>query len=275
MFDLEKSISSWRQQMLAVGIQSPVPLEELEIHLRENIEQLTKSGLSEAGAFEHAVQQIGPGERLKAEFGKAGGIFEKGGMKNLKPVIYIAAAHCALWWILWGILHLPHFGMNEWLNGHFSGGKLEHPILHSISRCSMWFFYILNLPMAGFWNWLVGPGWFQWLGWLFLVPLNSLVWGGFFGGFLNWLGDTVSTKMGKRKIGISLFIITLATTLGLPLVGAPLVVNVTRMSVQGTHTTVDNSSQLPWYSFLIAGLFVAGIVLAILPKQEKPISARN
>ena len=37
MFDLEQSISEWRRQMLAARIPTPVPLEELEIHLREEI----------------------------------------------------------------------------------------------------------------------------------------------------------------------------------------------------------------------------------------------
>jgi hypothetical protein len=59
MFDLEKSIAEWRKQMLAVGIKSPVPLEELEIHLREEIERQIKSGLNEQNTFEISVQQIG------------------------------------------------------------------------------------------------------------------------------------------------------------------------------------------------------------------------
>ena len=42
MFDLEKSIAEWRKQMLSAGIKTPVPLEELEIHLREEIEQQIK-----------------------------------------------------------------------------------------------------------------------------------------------------------------------------------------------------------------------------------------
>ena len=37
MFGLEQAIADWRQQMLAAGIKTPVPLEELEIHLREDI----------------------------------------------------------------------------------------------------------------------------------------------------------------------------------------------------------------------------------------------
>ena len=70
MFNLEKSIAEWRKQMLVSGIKSPVPLEELEIHLREEIEQQVKSGLGEQRAFEATVQQIGQATVLKTEFSK-------------------------------------------------------------------------------------------------------------------------------------------------------------------------------------------------------------
>jgi hypothetical protein len=70
MFNLEQSINGWRQQMLAAGIKSPVPLEELEGHLREEIEQQIKSGLNAQQAFAAAVQQIGQANRLKREFKK-------------------------------------------------------------------------------------------------------------------------------------------------------------------------------------------------------------
>jgi hypothetical protein len=74
MFDLEKAITDWRQQMLAAGIQTPVPLEELEIHLRDEIEQQMKSGSSEQKAFSTAVERIGAGDLLKKEFKKVGGM---------------------------------------------------------------------------------------------------------------------------------------------------------------------------------------------------------
>src|SRR5277367_4047895 len=113
MFDLEKSIADWRKQMLAVGIKTPVPLEELEIHLREEIERQMKSGLSEQEIFNSAVQKIGQGKVLKSEFKKVGGIFENAIMKKIRPIIYVAGIHYVLWWTLWGVLHLPHFGVNE------------------------------------------------------------------------------------------------------------------------------------------------------------------
>ena len=71
MPDLEKFIANWRTQMLAAGIKTPVPLEELEIHLREEIAQLMKSGLSGQDAFEIAIRQIGQPKRLNNEFEKS------------------------------------------------------------------------------------------------------------------------------------------------------------------------------------------------------------
>ena len=71
MFDLEQSIADWRQQMLAAGIKTPVPLEELEIHLREEIERQMKSGLSGQEAFEISIRQIGQPKRLNNEFKKS------------------------------------------------------------------------------------------------------------------------------------------------------------------------------------------------------------
>ena len=77
MFDLEKAISDWRQRMLAAGIKTPVPLEELENHLREEIERQTKSGLNEQKAFESSIRQIGPPKALKREFKKSDRTFMK------------------------------------------------------------------------------------------------------------------------------------------------------------------------------------------------------
>jgi hypothetical protein len=70
MFNLEQSIAEWRRQMLAAGIKWPVPLEELESHLREEIERQMKSGMGEQQAFEIAALQIGEAVGIKSEFGK-------------------------------------------------------------------------------------------------------------------------------------------------------------------------------------------------------------
>jgi hypothetical protein len=77
MFNLEQSIADWRRQMLAAEIKVPVPLEELEIHLREEIERQMKSGLNEQKAFEISVEQIGQPKMLGSEFKKNEGTLMK------------------------------------------------------------------------------------------------------------------------------------------------------------------------------------------------------
>ena len=73
MSDLEPSIAEWRKQMLAAGIKTPVPLEELEIHLRDEIELQIKSGFTGQQAFEIAAGKIGQANPLKQEFKKNNG----------------------------------------------------------------------------------------------------------------------------------------------------------------------------------------------------------
>jgi hypothetical protein len=70
MFDLQKSINDWRAQMLAAGVKHPTPLVELELHLREEIERLTASGLGEPAAFTSAVENLGTAQSLRDEFKK-------------------------------------------------------------------------------------------------------------------------------------------------------------------------------------------------------------
>ncbi len=69
-FDLEQSIEEWRKQMLAAGIKTPVPLEELESHLRDDIEQQLHQGISAQAAFAAAVKQLGCAGALRQEFKK-------------------------------------------------------------------------------------------------------------------------------------------------------------------------------------------------------------
>ena len=92
MFDLEQSIAEWRRRMLAAGIKTPVPLEELEIHLREDIAQQMKSGLSAQPAFGIAVKTIGHAPELKREFKKVNAPMEMQKIIKLAGVICVALA---------------------------------------------------------------------------------------------------------------------------------------------------------------------------------------
>ncbi|EEF62679.1 permease prefix domain 1-containing protein [Pedosphaera parvula] len=72
MFNLDQAITEWRRQMVAGGIKSPEALEELESHLRDEVEQQMRLGASGQQAFEVAVQRIGQANALKEEFQKVG-----------------------------------------------------------------------------------------------------------------------------------------------------------------------------------------------------------
>lgn len=74
MFNLEQAIAEWRRKMLAADIKTPAPLNELELHLREEIERQVKSGITAQAAFQVAVESIGPVGQLKVEFKKVDGL---------------------------------------------------------------------------------------------------------------------------------------------------------------------------------------------------------
>jgi hypothetical protein len=118
MFDLEEKISDWRTQMLAAGIKTPVPLEELEAHLCEDIEQQIKSGLNEQKAFENAVRRIGQANPLKMEFKKVNDVDHAqqrkraGFIFTALLVLYSLAITC--------FLYKGHFTFNERLSGFAS-----------------------------------------------------------------------------------------------------------------------------------------------------------
>jgi len=70
MRDLEKQIAAWRQNMAKAAGHRPEVLEELELHLRDEIDRLVRSGRSESDAFQTAVSGLGTPGALGAEFEK-------------------------------------------------------------------------------------------------------------------------------------------------------------------------------------------------------------
>jgi len=70
MRNLENDIAIWRQQMFAAGINSDEVLDELESHLREDIERRIRSGANAAKVFQIAVNQFGEPQSLESEFEK-------------------------------------------------------------------------------------------------------------------------------------------------------------------------------------------------------------
>jgi hypothetical protein len=71
MFDLEKAITEWRNQMSRAGLSSAKVLNELETHLREDIERHTRDGLVPQQAFIRSIMRLGHVDALRLEFEKA------------------------------------------------------------------------------------------------------------------------------------------------------------------------------------------------------------
>ncbi len=70
MFERDRAISEWRQQMAAGGIRSPDALDELESHLRDDLGALVSGGIPEAQAFRLAASRLGDAGAVSLEFKK-------------------------------------------------------------------------------------------------------------------------------------------------------------------------------------------------------------
>lgn len=101
MHNLENDISKWRQQLLAGGVNNTEVLDELESHLREDVEEQVRSGINQEAAFGAASRRIGKSELLEAEFAKVAR------SKQVRPVQVIGIA-CCVFGALYSILLAPH-----------------------------------------------------------------------------------------------------------------------------------------------------------------------
>src|SRR2546430_4844756 len=70
MHNLEQLIAEWRKTMMAAPNVGSETLDELENHLRENVDQLIRSGMTEAEAFQRAMAQLGGAPTIASEFQK-------------------------------------------------------------------------------------------------------------------------------------------------------------------------------------------------------------
>jgi hypothetical protein len=91
MRNLNAKIAEWRSRMAAGGIKFPAVLDELESHLREEIERQVRLGIKEGEAFEIAARKIGDSDLLKAEFAKVAGSKEARAGKVLGIACCLAA----------------------------------------------------------------------------------------------------------------------------------------------------------------------------------------
>jgi hypothetical protein len=109
MFDIDQSIAEWRQQMLAAGIKTPVPLEELESHLREDFDVQIRDGTAPERAFEIAARRLGLPVALRQEFCKVGTVMPAWARKmNYTVSAMVTVLFCAVGLIFLFNIHILH-----------------------------------------------------------------------------------------------------------------------------------------------------------------------
>src|SRR2546423_11962337 len=72
MFALKSQTRAWRADLAAAMGNVPEPLDELESHLRDDIDRRMRLGADAQSAFEAARAQLGQAQRLAEEFAKTG-----------------------------------------------------------------------------------------------------------------------------------------------------------------------------------------------------------
>lgn len=103
MRNLEQAIADWRKRMAASGVQSPEALDELESHLRDEIDARRRSGATERDAFEAAILGMGDGSTLNVEFRKEPEPFLATLTKNTMVTLMIMT-------LLASLMHVPLWG---------------------------------------------------------------------------------------------------------------------------------------------------------------------
>ena len=77
LFDLNKEIADWKSSVSRQRACSRDELNELESHLREEIDVLIGRGVTESEAFAEAVARMGAAEEISGEFAKDGRLIMK------------------------------------------------------------------------------------------------------------------------------------------------------------------------------------------------------
>jgi hypothetical protein len=70
MFNLNQAIANWRARLVGSGVTNSEVLDELEGHLRDDVEQQVRLGFTPEHAFAQAVERLGHANTLKREFEK-------------------------------------------------------------------------------------------------------------------------------------------------------------------------------------------------------------
>jgi hypothetical protein len=127
MFDLEQAVQEWRQTMaLALCGQSDV-IDELESHLRDEVQRLVQAGQMPQQAWKAALDRLGSSEQLTVEFGKLATV----NALSWRPAQVLFLAHAAIALLLAWLL------MARWWNGVIDSLLTAHIFIVTVGYSAM------------------------------------------------------------------------------------------------------------------------------------------
>jgi hypothetical protein len=126
MFTVENAVNNWKLQLNQRQTMTPADIEEMETHLRDEMETLQSAGLSEEEAFLVASRRIGDCDQVAGEFAKIN-----------TTVIW----RNRFFWMIGGIL----------------SAHILSAIAASSTQYSLVFLKYEHLPLNWFWTGLIAP----------------------------------------------------------------------------------------------------------------------
>jgi hypothetical protein len=147
MFDLEERIRHWRQaQAHALGGRAEV-LDELESHLREEVQRLVAAGQTLASAWETALARLGDPRQLADEFGKVSALGALGWLPARVVVALLALLGLGLAWVIGTNLHPVQKQFSVLLASHVFTIDLGYSTTLAVGFLAVW--ALLSRVIAG------------------------------------------------------------------------------------------------------------------------------
>jgi Cytochrome C assembly protein len=133
MFDLEQQIQAWRRSLPGTFDKQPEVVEELECHLRDEVQRLVLSGQAPERAWETALQRLGSPQQLAAEFNK---LPPAAWLPARLVMLALAGLGACLAWFL--VRELGHGKIEPLLGGHVFLVTLGYSAMFAVGALAAW-----------------------------------------------------------------------------------------------------------------------------------------
>lgn len=159
VFDLNEAIASWRRSLQKGGKIRREQADELETHLRDELDQLIQMGAATQEAFDEALVRLGGADELSEEFSKvrrescgAAEIIE-GGVLAMSPGKTFRSDRFIMLLLFIGFCGIiGWFGTTCWMlqgwtnSRHWASGST---IVRTVTMCSLWTSFFLIFAAFG------------------------------------------------------------------------------------------------------------------------------